>query len=342
MFPRSLMRSRASGAAAASTAAAVTAAEQRQSRDLWRIMLAAILWGTVGVTTQALYRSTATNPLSVGFFRLAIAAPALGLGCALVLGRRSVRIARADLARIALIGLMLAQYQACFFAAITRVGVAVATLVTLCLAPIIIAVLSAVLLRERPTRRALVALACALVGIALVVGRGAASSRTGADLGGVLLACASGSGYAVMALAGRSVAKCYHPLQINAVAFAVGALVLLPLALATGFVVSYPANGWLLLTYLGLVPTALAYALFLSGMRSTPATVASILTLLEPLTATMLAALLFGERLGALGLLGAALLLLAMIVLATGREVTSERAEARSRTQRYTHHDRSG
>lgn len=339
MFPRFLVR--VYTRTRSSNAAALTA-EQPQWRHLWRIMLAAVLWGTVGVTTQSLYRLTATNPLSVGFFRLAIAAPALGLGCSFVLGRRSLRIEPTDLARIALIGLMLAQYQACFFAAIARVGVAVATLVTLCLAPVIVAILSAVLLREHPTRRGLAALVCALVGIALVVGRGTASSRAGADLWGVLLACASGGGYAVMALAGRSVARRYHPLQINAVAFAVGALVLLPLALTTGFVVSYSVNGWLLLTYLGLVPSALAYALFLSGMRSTPATVASILTLLEPLTATILAAMLFGERLGALGLLGAALLLLAMILLATGREGAPERVKLRSQKQGCTRCGRAG
>jgi DME family drug/metabolite transporter len=91
---------------------------------------------------------------------------------------------------------------------------------------------------------------------------------------------------------------------------------LLPAAALTGFVVTYPPAGWALLLYLGLVPSALAYGLFLTGMRSTPATVASVLTLVEPFTATILAAVLFGERLGALGLLGGALLLGAILVLA--------------------------
>ncbi len=74
--------------------------------------------------------------------------------------------------------------------------------------------------------------------------------------------------------------------------------------------------GWALLLYLGLVPSALVYGLFLTGMRSTPATVASVLTLVEPLTATILAVVFFGERLGTLGLLGGTLLLGAILVLA--------------------------
>ena len=40
--------------------------------------------------------------------------------------------------------------------------------------------------------------------------------------------------------------------------------------------------GGLLLLYLGCIPTALAYVLFQAGMRSTPATLTSILTLAEP------------------------------------------------------------
>lgn len=289
-----------------------------QPRHPWMVMLAAVLWGTVGVTTQGIYRLTATNPFSVGFFRMAIAAVALGSGCSLVLGWHSLRIARRDVIRITLMGFMLAQYQACYFAAIARVGVALATLVTLCLAPVIVAGLSGVLLHERPNRRTLLALVCALAGITCIVAFRPGSSQAVVDLGGIVLAVGSALGYAVVVLAGRSIAGRYHPLQINTVAFGVGALALLPLALATGFVTSYPASGWLLLLYLGLVPTAVAYALFLFGMRATPASAASILTLLEPLTATLLAAVLFGERLDAAGWVGAVLLLGAMILLAVG------------------------
>lgn len=283
---------------------------------LWMVMLAATLWGTVGVTTQALYRQTATNPLSVGFFRLALATPALALACWALLGRKSWRIARGDLARMALIGCMLALYQACYFAAIARIGVAMATLVTLCLAPVLVALIARVILGEKLTRATALALVLALAGIACVAGFGPGGGAHVTDLAGVLLACGSALGYAVVTLAGRSIASRYAAIQINTVGFASGALILLPLALGTGFVASYPARGWLELAYLGIVPTALAYGLFLTGMRATPATVASIATLLEPLTATLLAWMLFGERLGPLGLVGGALLLGAMAVLA--------------------------
>ncbi len=274
-----------------------------------------MLWGTVGVTTQLLYNTSRANPLSIGFFRLGIATPVLALACWVLLGRRVFRIARRDLARMALIGVMLALYQACFFAAIIWVGVAVATLVTLCHAPVLVARLAASVLGERLTRPGARAVLAALGGVVCVAG-GQPGARGGADLRGIALACGSAFGYAIVTLAGRSLAGRYHATQINLVAFAVGALTLLPVALVTGFVVSYPARGWALLVYLGLVPTALAYGLFITGMRATPALVASILTLLEPLTATFLAWLIFGERLRPLGWVGAALLLGAIAALA--------------------------
>ena len=288
------------------------------------ILLAGTLWGTVGVSTRLIYQLTATNPLSVGFFRLAFATPVLVVTCWMLLGRKALRIARRDLLRMALIGCMLALYQACYFAAIVWVGVAVATLVTLCLAPVLVALFSVVVLREPLTRRVAVALICALIGIGCIVGVQSGGVQHADPVRGVLLACGSALGYAILTLAGRSLAGRYAAIEINTLGFADGALILLPLALVSGFVVVYPAQAWALLVYLGVVPTAFAYVLFLTGMRSTPATVSSILTLMEPLTATILAWILFGERLGPLGLAGAVLLLGALLVLAIKGKPVSE------------------
>ena len=59
----------------------VLSASKSSRRGALLILLAATLWGTVGVSTQALYHLTATNALSIGFFRLALATPALAMGC---------------------------------------------------------------------------------------------------------------------------------------------------------------------------------------------------------------------------------------------------------------------
>jgi DME family drug/metabolite transporter len=283
-------------------------------RGLLPIICAALLWGTIGVATQAIYHTSQTNALSIGFYRLAFALPVLVVLGRHLLGGRLLTIARRDLPAMLAIGLMMALYQVCLFSAIPLVGVSVAVLVTLCTAPVMVALGAAALFGERLTGRVALALLLALGGTGLLIAPGEAGARAD-SLRGVLFALGSALGYATLALCSRSLAARYHPIQPLLVGFGTGALVLLPFALLAGATLHFPALGWGLLLYLGVIPTALAYILFLAGIRHVSATVASIITLLEPLTAAGLAWLLFGEHLTRLGLLGAALLLGAIALL---------------------------
>ena len=71
---------------------------------------------------------------------------------------------------------------------------------------------------------------------------------------------------------------------------------------------------WLLVVYIGLVPTCLGYLCFFAGMKSTPATTSSIIVTLEPLFVAALAWMILGENLGAMGFLGAVILTIAVVV----------------------------
>jgi DME family drug/metabolite transporter len=282
---------------------------------LLSILLAALLWGTVGVTTRAIFTAAETTALSVAFLRLALAVPVLALATATILGQRGFRVTRRHLPLVGAIGILLATYQLLYFGAIQRVGVAVATLVTLCMAPVIVALLSVVLLGERPTRRLVAAAGLAIGGTVLLIGPADAADLEGAAGPGLLLALGSALGYALLTIVSRRIVREYHPLTPLTIGFVVGAFALLPALLVEGAAVQYPAVGWGLLLYLGAVPTALAYLLFTIGMRTTVATVASLVTLIEPLTAAGLAWLLFGERLGPLASVGAVVLLGAVYIL---------------------------
>ena len=87
-----------------------------------------------------------------------------------------------------------------------------------------------------------------------------------------------------------------------------GALVLCPAFIypASGLV---SVHGVLLTAWLGLVSTALAYALFVRGLRGVPASTAGTLSLAEPLVAVALAVLLLSERLAPISVAGGCLLL---------------------------------
>jgi DME family drug/metabolite transporter len=232
-----------------------------------------------------------------------------------MVGPGFLRVRRGDLWVMALMGLAFAAYQVCYFAAIPRLGVAAAVMINICSAPIFTALLSRIFLGERLARAALLALAGAVAGTSLLVGGVPQSGDLANTLTGAGLALGAGLAYSIVALTGRAVAPRYHPIQPIALAFSLGALLLAPLALVGGLALGYSPVGWALLLYLGLVPTAVGYVLYLRGLRSTPATVSTILVLLEPLGSTLLAVLFLGERLAPLGLLGAALLLASMALL---------------------------
>ena len=285
------------------------------------------MWGTTGVATQAIYGLSSANALSVAFLRLAIGALILLLLCWRLLGRRVWRMKRRDALLMVWMGSMQAISQYCYFAAIPECGVTIATLIAICVAPVVVVLFATLFLSERLTRKILLALGCALVGMLLLTGTPSGMAYSSSLLAGVFLSLISAITYAGVILIGRTLSSRYDALQINAISFGSGSFVLLACSLFTPLVFSYPAEGWLLLLYLGSIPTALAYGLFQVGMRSTPATLTSILTFCEPLTAAVLAWLLFGERLSLPGMLGALLLLGTIGLLAFAAPGTTQTSE---------------
>lgn len=282
------------------------------------VSASAILWGTVGIATQAIYRESDLTAVAVGFYRLAFAFPIVAFLCWKIVGKQIFQVTSRQYWKMVLIGVMLALYQVFFFSSIGYVGVAVATLVTLCTAPVLVSLFSMVVLKERLTGYTLIALLAALIGTVLLVGFPENADGQGNIAFGVALALGSASGYAIVALMGRAIASTCHPIHSTMVSFGAGAIFLLPLAAANVFSASYTSEIWGLILYVGLIPTAVAYTLFFFGMRSIKASTASILTMLEPLTATILAWAIFDEHLAPSGFIGALLLLAAMAVLYQG------------------------
>ena len=299
------------------------------------IGLASISWGTTGATMTLLARDTGIGPLLVGWARLAVAAPWLVLAAligAWLARRRSAtanpspRAGARDAAWFVPLGLSMAAYQAFFFSAVALTGVAVAALIAICSAPLLIAVLAALILGERPAPAVRVSLGLAVVGTALLVigprGLGEVSGHFGI---GALLALGAGLSYAVYAVAAKRVLARVAPLTVAATTFGLAAVFLAPALLFTERpAFAALAAGWPLVLYLGVGPTAVAYALFAAGLRRVTATAAGIASLLEPLTAALLGVFAFGESLGALGVSGAFLLLTSFAVLVlSGPSTTS-------------------
>ena len=280
-------------------------------RGFLLIVLAALCWGTSGVSGRIVADRTDLGPLDIAWHRMAVGAVVLLVGTALT--RRRSRtptvLTRATAVRLVLIGAGLAAYQLAYFAAVATAGVSIATLVALGLAPLLIAVGASALGHGRPDRATVVALVVALTGLVLLVGISAGVDTGTTVLLGALLAVGSALGYAVVTLSGTGVPA---DIPVTLVGFVGGALLLTPVALLTGLRFTDDPVALSVLLYLGVVPSALAYAMFFAGLRTVPGAVASIVTLLEPLTATALATAFLGERLEPAALAGGLLVLAAV------------------------------
>jgi DME family drug/metabolite transporter len=281
-------------------------------RGFLLVVLAALCWGTSGVSGRIVAERAGLGPLDIAWHRMAIGAVVLLIGFVFTRRRRGgtpTPLSRGTVVRLVLIGAGLAAYQLAYFAAVAKAGVSISTLVALGLAPLLIAVGAALLGHGRPDRATFTALVVALTGLVLLVGVSAGADAGTTVLLGALLAVGSALGYALVTLAGAGVPA---GVPVALAGFGGGALLLTPVVLVVGLRSTTEPIALAVLLYLGLVPSALAYAMFFTGLRTVPGPVASIVTLLEPLTGTALATAFLGERLAPGALVGGLLVLAAV------------------------------
>ena len=277
------------------------------------IGLAAVSWGTTGSVTNVLVTRAGAGALVIGATRMLIGAILLLIAARWVAG--SLRVDPADRWRCVVLGLCMAAFQATYFSAVTLVGIATAALIAICSAPLLITGLAAAALGERLTARVGSALALGVIGTALlIVGPRAAADVSVRFVAGVLLALGASFAYALYVVVAKATLARTAPLPLAAANFGVAALALAPV-LAGADVGRQVALGWPWLLYLGAVTTAGAYAIYTIGLRDVPASAAGVASLAEPLTATLLGVVLFGERLGTAGVIGAVLLFTALALL---------------------------
>ena len=204
-----------------------------------------------------------------------------------------------------------------YFAALTRIDAGLLSLL-LYTYPAIVAAAAVALGRERIDARRVTALVLASGGLALVV----AGAGTGAlDALGVALGLGAACVYTTYILVSEGVAVRMSPMVLSAIVCsgAAASLTVGSTLLGEFRPGALTAAGWGWLACLGAVSTVAAISLFFAGMRRVGPTVASILSTVEPVVTVVLAAIVFGEALGGVQLVGGALVIAAVPVLHASR-----------------------
>ena len=269
---------------------------------------AAALFGTSG-TARALLAPESWPP-GVAAVRLLIGAVGL-LGFAWYCGLLSRVRSLAAHPLLWLSGVAVAGYQVAFFLGVEWTGVAVGTLVSLGLAPLLAGLLGWSIGEGSPGWPWAGVTAIAVLGLVLLTLAGGAT----VDLRGVAAALGAGACYSVYTVFGTSLVRSGNDsTAVMAAAFTIGAVVISPMLLGAGDWLATP-GGVALALWLGLGATSVAYVLFGRGLRWLQPGHVATLNLIEPVVATVLGVLLLGESLEPVAWLGCALILVSLASL---------------------------
>ena len=279
--------------------------------------LGALLAGATFIALSPIFvRVSEAGPTATAFWRVALAVPALWILYWMKPKARTRRYAGKWVLLVAA-GFAFAGDLAFWHASIQRTSVANSTLLAN-LASIFVTLGAWIFLRQRPTRLFLTGLGAALVGVTLLVRTSLDFSATA--LLGDALGVATAVFYAGYLLAVKGLRdRGETTLHLMAVTSTISAMVLFPLALATGEpMLPQTPGGWWILVGLALVSHAAGQGLIAYALAHLAAAFSSVSLLFQPVMAALFAWLLLSEPLVALQVAGGMIVLLGIYLARRG------------------------
>jgi drug/metabolite transporter (DMT)-like permease len=272
------------------------------------VFCSGVSFGTLGVFSRHLRDAGVAVPLMLS---LRFAGGAVVLW-ALCFARREARVLKArQWSGFAVLGCLYFGEAWTYFESANRIPVALTSLL-LYLYPAIVALLGALVWKEKLGLTGILALLLALAGVALAIGNPSGALQPL----GVFLGVATAFVYSAYVLIGAQVQRGVASTLGSAWVMTTAALLF---TLAAGVTSGWSVPGtavWPDLLGLMVLGTIIPIPMLLSGLARVGPTEGSIISSVEPISAALCGALFLGEGLGALQLLGGALVLLALVVLA--------------------------
>ena len=290
--------------------------QQEGIKGLLAIVLASLLWGTTGVSASF---TSDLSPLAIGAFTMGVG------GILLLLAARKNLVQDYSIFRqqptLVIFGaLSVAIYPLAFYSSMVFAGVAIGTMISIASAPLFAAILERLFSKKPISIQWFISFLLGSLGIMfLALGKAPINESTESSsmmhLIGIALGLVAGLTYA-----GYSwVAKQLIDIGVNsksslAVQFGGAAMVLLPSLWFTGDNLFTNQLNISIVLYMATIPMFIGYLLFGFGLRTISASNATLITLLEPLTATLLAIIIVGERFLSIGWFGMLLICLCLLV----------------------------
>jgi len=286
------------------------------------LALLALLLGAVCIALSPIFvRVSETGPTATAFWRVALAVPALW---ALYAGWGRDAVSPASAAPLPM-AWKLFIYAAIAFAgdlavwhlSVKFTSVANSTLLAN-LAAIFVTLAAWLIFHQKPSRLFLVGLVTAMAGVGMLVSTSIAFSPTA--LLGDALGVVTAMFYAWYLLTVKDLRdRGTGTLRLMAVTTAITALILLPIALATGEqMLPVTGTGWLKLVGIAMISHACGQGLIAYALAHLPASFSSVSLLLQPVMAGVFAWMLLGEPLVAMQIAGGAVVLVGIYLARRG------------------------
>lgn len=289
--------------------------ESKMIKGTLAIVIASFLWGTTGTVASF---SNDVSPLAIGAF-------AMGLGGVLMV-LTNIRSLLANYRQLikrkglfAAGALSVAIYPLAFYSAMHLSGVAIGTIVSMATAPMFAALLERLFNQKSISRKWGVSFTFGVIGVILLThGKKPAFDDTSnlfLNSLGIVLGCIAGLTYACYSWVAKSfIEKCIDSKAAMSGLFGGAAILLLPSLFFTGENLFLNITNSAVSLYMAIIPMFLGYLLFAYGLTFIETSNATLITLLEPLIATILAVLLLGESFKLMGWMGALLVLLCLVI----------------------------
>lgn len=289
---------------------------KEQNKGYLLILAAGALWGTIGFFATLL-SDMGMNAGSVAFFR--VLASAVMLALTLLIKGKGIslfRISRRGLISCMLVGFVSqAFYNVCYMNTIEQNGMATAA-VFLYTSPIYVAILSCLFFHEPLTGNKILAIMINIIGCVLTV-TGGAFSDVRISMFGLIMGLLAGFTYALLPILSRTGAADENPYTAAFYGQLFGALLL--------FILIHPNQNigtvidWkvlLVLVGFGVVPSAMAYIAYYGGIsKITETSKVPVIASVETVVAAVIGLLAFGQKLGAVKILGIALVLCSIAIM---------------------------
>lgn len=285
----------------------------KKIRSIIYILLSGMLWGCMGLFVRVLNKQGIAS-MDIVFLRAIVTAVAMVIYL-FIFHRKMLKIHWKDFWCFLGTGIAsITFFNFCYFKAIMMTSLSVAA-VLLYTAPAIVMILSYILFREAFTVRKVIAIVMTFFGCMLVTGM--LGQQQAITTTGLLYGLGAGLGYAFYSIFSRyALEKGYHSLTITCYTFIVTTVVSVFFTnVSKVSMVVFSSPLYVMLTVaLGLICTVAPYLLYTLGLQEVDNSHAAIIASIEPVTATVLGFVVFGEDITVVKMMGMILVLGGMAV----------------------------